>query len=271
MEKTSRWPFVRTMAALEVVDSTSEYARALIEGANCALPLAVWARRQTRGRGRGSHQWWSDAGSLTFTVAIDPQQHGLATHSEPTVALSTAVAVIDAIAELGLHEPSIGIRWPNDLEVRGRKLGGILPEPVETEQGHRLLIGVGLNVETDLTQAPESVRGMATSLAALGAGSLGQDPLPWVLAAILSHFERVLGELVRGDCELPARWNRLDLLRDRWVHVDLGTSVAAGLGAGIDREGALCLDDGEHRLRLFGGQVLRLSREHTGEPSMRIE
>jgi BirA family transcriptional regulator, biotin operon repressor / biotin---[acetyl-CoA-carboxylase] ligase len=271
MEQTSGWPFVRTMAALPVVHSTNEHARALIQDAAFELPLAVWARRQTRGRGRGTNNWWSDAGSLTFTLAIDPKGHGLAARNEPRLALATAVAVIDALQGLGLREPLIGIRWPNDLEVNGRKLGGILPEPVETEHGHRLLIGIGLNVQTDLTRAPESVRSMATSLAALGAGFLDEDALPQVLAAILSHFERVLNRLVHGDCELAARWNRLDLLRDRWVNVDLGTHQVAGSGTGIDGEGALCLDDGTHRFRLFGGQVLRSSSEYTGKRSVRIE
>jgi BirA family transcriptional regulator, biotin operon repressor / biotin---[acetyl-CoA-carboxylase] ligase len=271
MEQTSGWPFVRTMAALPVVHSTSEHARALIHDPTFDLPLAVWARRQTRGRGRGSHEWWSDAGSLTFTLAIDPKGHGLATQNEPTLALATAVALIDALEGLGLCEPSIGIRWPNDLEVRGKKLGGILPEPVETEHGHRLLIGIGLNVQTDLTRAPESVRSMATSLAALGARFLAEDPLPHVLAAILSHFERVLNRLVRGDCELAARWNRLDLLRDRWVRVDLGTHQVAGSGSGIDGDGALCLNDGTHRHRLFGGQVLRSSSQDAGTRPVRIE
>ena len=96
-----------------------------------ALPLAVWAKSQTRGRGRGSHRWWSDAGSLTFTLAIDPAAHGLAVEHEPKLALATAVAVIEALTSSSSVKPSIGIRWPNDLEVDGRKLGGILPERVD--------------------------------------------------------------------------------------------------------------------------------------------
>ena len=43
--------------------------------------------------------------------------------------------MIEALDELGLGHPSIGIRWPNDLEADGRKLGGILPERLETAQG----------------------------------------------------------------------------------------------------------------------------------------
>src|SRR5262249_44928450 len=140
------WPFVRTMVAVEEVDSTSDHAAELVRKGSIALPLAVWARRQTRGRGRGSHSWWSDAGSLLFTLAIDPVAHRLAVAAEPKLALTAAVAILDALHELELGGPSLGIRWPNDLEAEGRKLGGLLPERVETPKGHRILIGVGLNV-----------------------------------------------------------------------------------------------------------------------------
>ena len=77
------------------------------------------------------------------------------------------MAVIEALDDLASGDPSIGIRWPNDLEAAGRKLGGILPERVETAAGHRILIGIGLNVWTNLTHAPHDVSAMATSLAAL--------------------------------------------------------------------------------------------------------
>jgi BirA family biotin operon repressor/biotin-[acetyl-CoA-carboxylase] ligase len=251
------WPFVRTLLAYDELDSTSDRAAALMREGSHELPLAVWARRQTRGRGRGSHSWWSDGGSLTFTLAIDPATHGLAVASEPKLALATAVAIIEALDELGMRGPCLGIRWPNDLEADGRKVGGILPERIETADGHRLLIGIGLNVLTDLAAAPPEVSRMATSLAAMQARPLDEQALPRALAAILRHFECVLIGLIDGGPELATRWGRLDLLRDRWVEVDLGTRVIAGRGCGIDPDGALCLDDGRGRHRLFGGQVLR--------------
>ena len=251
------WPFVRALLEYDEVDSTSDRAAALIREGTVELPMAVWARRQTRGRGRGSHSWWSDAGSLTFTLAIDPTAHGLAVASEPKLALATAVAVIDALNELGLGTSSLGIRWPNDLEADGRKLGGILPERIETEGGHHILVGVGVNVLTDIANAPADVRGMATSLNDIHTGTRYEPVVPRILSTILRHFEWVLSHLADGDPGLATRWSELDRLRDRWVRVDLGTRILAGRGCGIDPDGALCLDDGASRHRLFGGQVLR--------------
>src|SRR3954469_8435522 len=158
------WPFVRTMVHREEIASTSDLARELIASEGAELPMAVRADRQTRGRGRGSNRWWSDTGSLTFTIALDPAAHGLRLEHEPRLALATAVAVVDALSPLGLAG-IVGIRWPNDVEVDGRKLGGILPERLETPPGPRLLIGLGLNVGSTIADAPPDVRELAIALA----------------------------------------------------------------------------------------------------------
>jgi BirA family biotin operon repressor/biotin-[acetyl-CoA-carboxylase] ligase len=251
------WPFVASMLVLDEVESTSDHAAQLVRGGSAELPLCVWALRQTRGRGRGTHSWWSDTGSLTFTLAIDPAAHGLAADSEPRLALATAVAVIEAAREMGFDSPELGIRWPNDIQVGDRKLGGLLPERVDGPDGHRLLIGVGLNVSTDAASMPAEVRQMATSLAALRGRAVEPERIPEVLAAILGQFGSVLGRLAARDPDLAARWDALDLLRERWVTVDLGPRTIAGRGRGIDEDGALCLEAGAERHRLFGGQVRR--------------
>jgi BirA family transcriptional regulator, biotin operon repressor / biotin---[acetyl-CoA-carboxylase] ligase len=257
IEPNSAWPFVNNTVAYDVVDSTSDRAAGLVRAGQLELPLVVWARKQTQGRGRGSHDWWSDAGSLTFTVAIDPVAHGLTVENEPKLALATAVAIVEALDELELGAPSIGIRWPNDLEAEGRKLGGILPERIDTEWGRRVLIGIGLNVQTNLTAAPADVCAMATSLAALLRKPVVDDDSKRLIPAILRHFELILNRLAGDDPSLSGQWNRLDLLREKWVRIDLGTRHVAGRGQGIDHQGALCLDDGQEQIRIFGGRVLR--------------
>jgi BirA family biotin operon repressor/biotin-[acetyl-CoA-carboxylase] ligase len=251
------WPFVRELLVFDEVASTSDMARLILREGAHELPLAVWAQRQTSGRGRGENQWWSDEGSLTFTIALAPENHRLLVHQEPRLALMTAVAVIEAIGRLGLPAQGIGIRWPNDIEVGGRKLGGILPERVEIDKGHCLLLGVGLNVLTRVDLAPPAVGRMATSLYALEPKALEPSILPRLLAAVLARFEFNLSKLVENDLDLAQEWNRLNLLRDHAVRVALGSRIIAGKVFAIDAFGALCLHDGMQEHRLFGGQVLR--------------
>jgi BirA family biotin operon repressor/biotin-[acetyl-CoA-carboxylase] ligase len=251
------WPFVKTTLVYDVIDSTSDRAAELVREGRTQLPLIVWARSQRRGRGRGSHEWWSDGGSLTLTLAIDPAAHGLRAAIEPRLALATAAAVIEALEDLSIGDPSIGIRWPNDLEAAGRKLGGILPERVETAAGHRILIGIGLNVSTNLIHAPDDVSAMATSLAALGGRSYDEGTQHRLIPAILRRFETVLKRLVGGDPSLAEQWQRLDLLRDTWVRVDCESRLVSGLAKGIDADGSLCLIEGPEKRRIVGGRVLR--------------
>ena len=106
--------------------------------------------------------------------------------------------MIDALGELGFGEPGLGIRWPNDLECGGRKLGGVLPELVETLDGNRLLIGVGLNVQTNFEAAPEEVRAMATSLAAVCSRAIESELPTRLLAAIFSAFRVDCGATCGG-------------------------------------------------------------------------
>src|SRR5918998_2162206 len=177
------WPFVRTMIARDVVESTSDLARELVVEDRYDLPLTVWAARQTQGRGRGENTWWSDAGSLTFTIGIDPASHAIGIEQESRLALASAVAVIDALTPTA-PGASLGIRWPNDVEVDGRKLGGILPERVMTPSGPRILIGIGLNVATRMADAPAEVGRMAVALTELREAPPALDDLERILRAI---------------------------------------------------------------------------------------
>ncbi len=254
-------PFVRAVIHRAVVDSTSNLAREMLLAGFDELPLLVRADRQTRGRGRGENAWWSDEGSLTFTLALDPAAHGLRTDHEPRLALLTALAVIEAVRALGLSVPGIGIRWPNDIQVEGRKLGGILPERIQTTGGPRVLIGLGLNVLTRMAEAPAEVRVMATSLADLQTQPLEPDILHTLLAEILAQLEHELPRLAADDSTLAERWDQLNLLRGETIRVALGPAVFTASALQIDAQGALWIHDGQQVRQLFGGQVLRGPQE----------
>jgi len=251
-------PWLQGLTRVDEVGSTSDLALGLVRSAGFACPHLVRADRQTRGRGRGSNAWWSDGGSLTFTLVIDPAAHGLTAAHEPRLALTAAVAAVSAVAGFVPPAARLGIRWPNDVEADGRKLGGVLPEPVETPVGPRFLIGVGLNVRTRLADAPHAVRDLAASLTNFPAGpAVGPDPEE-VLDRWLGHFAALLPDLAADRLSLADRWSALDLLRDTPVRVDLGPRILRGVARGITPAGALLLatpNDG--LIPLFGGRVLR--------------
>lgn len=250
-----------TVLRHDSVDSTSDEARRLLLGdaPAPAVPFVVWADRQTRGRGRSLRPWWSDDGSLTFTLAFDPSVHRLRLDHEPRLSLIAGLAIIDALAALDMETAGIGIRWPNDVEVGGRKLAGLLPEAVDTPSGRRILIGVGLNLTTRFDDAPPEVARMAVSLASLGldvpaAGGPGK-----ILDFIIKHLYKLIYLLATDDTGLVERWNRIDQLRGQSVRIDFGPRILKGTARGIGPDGALQVepDDGGPTQSVLGGQVLR--------------
>lgn len=248
--------WIRTYIHVEPVDSTSSEARRRLVGPDPpALPMIVTTGSQTAGRGQRTNRWYSDSGSLTATLALDPAEHGLTPALAPRVALAVAVAVIGPLQRLLGAIAMLQVRWPNDIECRGRKLGGILPEWIETPAGPRLLVGIGLNLTTDLDAAPADVRTMSTSLARLGGPELTPAEFLPILAASLR--ER-LDELVQCPGTLSRAWSSVDGLNGVDVRVRLpGGEMVLGRALGINAEGALRVHTETGERTLLAGQVLR--------------
>lgn len=246
--------FVKTWIELAEVDSTNDYARSLVEtNPQLELPLLVVAREQTRGRGQGANAWWSDKGSLTFTIALDPRPFGLTHEQEPLLALTAAIAILDAIGRYVPPTIPLGIRWPNDIEAGERKLGGILTERLSARERPIVLIGVGLNVRTRIDVAPSEIRRMAATLRDYGDG----PELDIVLAAILPQMESAIQRLANRDPTLPARWAEADLLLNRPLVIDLAGRRIEGVGQGINDSGALIVATRSRLEILHAGRVLR--------------
>jgi BirA family biotin operon repressor/biotin-[acetyl-CoA-carboxylase] ligase len=248
------------MIVLEEVDSTNNEARRRVAAGTMPRPTLIRAERQTAGRGRGANLWWSDSGSLTFSLVFPPSHYGLRSHQFPRVAIAAAVGVIEAVEQLGVVPPGVlGIRWPNDLEsIDGKKLGGILPEAIRDPNGADfLVVGIGLNIATDLDGAPPEVRDMATTIAQLGGVPVDTQ---WLLSTVLRCMDSVMISLAMEAAALSESWQARDLLLGRRATVLIGDRTLAGQGRGIDAEGRLwlALDDGSLEA-VVAGQVLRES------------
>ncbi|MDR3143808.1 MAG: biotin--[acetyl-CoA-carboxylase] ligase [Puniceicoccales bacterium] len=137
----------------DVVDSTNDEAFRL--SAEKAPPFVVVASRQFAGRGRGDHSWYSDdPGNLYWTILWQPRQV-----AQDFRHCSTKVAILLSQALRERHQVPVALKYPNDLMIQGRKLGGILTETrVVSEKVHLAACGVGLNVNGDLERYPDDIR-----------------------------------------------------------------------------------------------------------------
>ena len=211
-----------TVEILPEVDSTnSELMRRARAGR--LEPVLLAAERQTAGRGRLGRGWQSEtAASLTFSL-------GLPLAPADWSGLSLAVGV--SLAE-SLH-PQVRLKWPNDLWLADRKLGGILIETASFgEPGtHRYaVVGVGINIgalpPAGLAIAPAWLQELLPD--AQPGTALQQVAAP--LVQTLQAFQAF------GFAPFQARFNARDALRERTVLLSDGT---AGTAHGVSEDGAL--------------------------------
>ena len=256
------------------IGSTNDCGIALAIQDPAQTPLLVLADRQTAGRGRGSNQWWSANGALTFSLVVDAGLVGLATSRFPLVSLSAGLATARVLsteleclrssavdpqthqhlgsASSGESGPSdVGLKWPNDVHLRGRKVCGILVETAPQRSGV-LVVGVGLNINNSFQTAPAPLRTTGISLREVS-GRL-HDPTE-LLISLLNEFERDLRLLAANRLDLVSCWQQYCLLRGRTVQLECGKQQFSGVCQGIDDDGALVLQRGEDVQRFFAGVV----------------
>jgi BirA family transcriptional regulator, biotin operon repressor / biotin---[acetyl-CoA-carboxylase] ligase len=219
--------------------STNDFAlRLLRDDEPGDLPILVLAARQTRGRGRGDHRWWSSEGALTFSLltALDPRE--LPLERRPLLALAVGRAVRDALGEM-LPTAVVQLKWPNDVYLNGRKVCGILIE-LPARPADLCVIGIGVNVNNSFHAAPVEIRERAISLA--DATDRPAYELTDVLISILQHFEAEMQTLVRQPEAIVDRWQKHCMLTGRWIGLRTETQCTWGHCRGIDWTGRLIID-----------------------------
>jgi len=226
--------FLATVDWFAEIDSTNSQALALLREQPETVNHAVWAAQQMAGRGRGQNRWWSEAGALTVSLIVDPRQFGLTRAQWPQLSLTTGLAVCRAMGEFAADGVT-SLKWPNDVYFNGRKLGGIL---IESPGGplDRLVIGIGLNVQNSLKQAPAEIRSQAASLCDDTASPA--QPVD-VLIAVLDAWKEAARQLAETPERVHQAWNDFSLLNDRMVAITTTHADVMGRCVGIDANGAL--------------------------------
>ena len=240
-----------TFIVLDEVDSTNdECARQLAAGR--PAPFAVFALKQTSGRGRFGRVWHSEAnGNLYSSFAFRPR---IAPERMQTFTLWMGVTICELVSKFVPVKP--GLKWPNDIVFDGRKAGGMLTEArVDADQIRDLVFGLGLNVNSPQADWPSDLARRAVSLSELAGGQVDLNRLTAALVGrVLLAYERFTeGEHVDQFAEL---WNRYDVLRGREVAVSEGGRKRRGRVLGVDDVGSLLLRDDRGRTRGFrAGEV----------------
>ena len=240
-----------TMDVLDEVDSTNdEAARQLAAGRSA--PFAIFARRQTKGRGRFGRVWHSEANgnlysSFAFRPRIEPERM-------QTFTLWMGVTVCELVSKFVPVAP--GVKWPNDLVFDGRKAGGMLTEArVDADQIRDLVFGLGLNVNSPASAWPSDLARRAVSLSELAGGHVDLNRLT---AALVGRVVLAYERFIDGDHrdEFVQLWSKYDVLKGREITLTEAGHKRRGTVLGIDDVGALLLRDAEGKTRGYrAGEV----------------
>jgi BirA family transcriptional regulator, biotin operon repressor / biotin---[acetyl-CoA-carboxylase] ligase len=231
----------------EVLPSTSDLCRRLAEVGE-PEGFAALARRQTQGRGSRGRDWQSPVGNLFLSVLLRPREPA---RDAGQWSLLAGVAVAEALADYLPDPLALRLKWPNDVLLNGKKLGGVLVESDADALGGLawVVIGIGVN----LAVAPE-VPGRAVACLADVVPPPSPEAFAEALLARLGHWRTM--RAVEGFAPVRAAWLARAPAEGSAVTLRLGNALLAGGFAGLGEDGSLRLAT-EAGLRSFAaGEVL---------------
>lgn len=232
---------------LDSVDSTNDVA---LKNAAKGVPnLSTWlAEHQMTGRGRRGKSWYSPLLGNIYCSLLwrlsggAPALEGLS--------LVVGIALAEGLSELGLR--NVQLKWPNDIWVNHKKLGGVLIEITgDPYEECAVVIGFGVNIRMS-AQMLANVEQPITSLDQhIPIGDRNR-----IIAVLLNKLCSALDEHKRhGFSCFMERWMALDALFGRSINAFAGESVTTGLCVGVSPRGALLLDTGAGLLEVYSGEV----------------
>lgn len=227
------------LLSFDSLDSTNEEAKRLARSGG-GHGAVIWAKKQSDGKGRMGRSWLSSEGNLFVSILLHPQKP-MAELSQ--LSFVAAIAVLEAIAPLLSDSSELQTKWPNDILLSERKLGGILLESFRTDGSDLpwVVIGVGINVDS----YPPRTEFPATCLRDAGVELVSAKI---ILSRFIHHFiERYNGWNSKGFVSIRKDWLEQAWNLKKRIVARLPDSEIEGIFEGIDANGGLIitLDSGK--------------------------
>lgn len=241
----------RSIYYYESIGSTNDRAYELAEAGEPEGTVVI-SELQTHGKGRMARKWASPkSGGVYMSVILRPD---LETDEIPAITLIAGAAIIRAIEKVcGL---GAGMKWPNDIMIKGKKVCGILTEiKAQPDRVDFLVLGLGVNVNTSAGKLPPE----GTSLKIEGSGHVSRAR---IIRSILGQFEDDYFRFKKeGFVSLREECKSLSLVLGKHVKVEEHNRSVKGTAIDIDEKGALIIraDNGTLQ-RVFSGDVVLCRR-----------
>lgn len=231
-----RGDFWKEVLFYKTIDSTNDLAASLSVKKNLASGTVIIADMQEKGKGRLGRRWLSPPGlNIYMSVILKPEMA-----PRDATLLTVLSAVAGAVAIRGESGLQASIKWPNDLIVSGRKIGGILTEVrTDPDKINVAIIGIGINVNIEAAEFPDEIRTIGTSLKAETGQHYSRSR---IIVRILREIESWFHILKKdGRVPLLQEWKRLSSTLGKEVKVTTGEEIISGTAEDIDDEGMLIM------------------------------
>lgn len=239
----------RTLHHYDELESTNAKAFELAHEGGFHGEVII-TEHQTAGKGRRGRSWSSPAGkSLAMSVILRPE---IAPARAPELTLVAAVALVETLIDSGVEA---SIKWPNDIQLAGKKVAGILTElSADVERVHFIVLGIGVNLNSEAKDFPSELAELATSVS-----QNRKSPVHRALftAALLGKLEGWLETWTdEGFGPVREAWKKHAPMLGQEVLVRADNKELRGVAKDLDEAGALLLDLGDGKTeRVLSGDV----------------
>jgi len=229
------------------IDSTNSYLLNLSDD-NALNGYTCSATVQTHGQGRHSRRWLSPEGGLYLSMLlkpdVEPSEWGL-------ISLIAGIAAAEAI-ESTTQDLIVNLKWPNDLFINTRKVGGILLQS-SLGSSSRVVIGIGINVTSNPDMLPEGRYFHTTTIQKETQNIQSIDQLSQ--ACRILAFKKYLAWL-QHPSSVCKQWEKRSLTKNHPIILYTANKQIRGCDRGIDEKGNLKLDTNGRIMRFVSAEVI---------------
>ncbi|MDR2754463.1 MAG: biotin--[acetyl-CoA-carboxylase] ligase [Planctomycetaceae bacterium] len=237
---------IRTIEYYNCISSTNDRLKEILKSSiPPKLPCLIIAKQQTAGRGRGNKIWWSGEGALLMSLGFELAAFSLKRSDLLLFSLAVGLAVLKTIRNYLPEKNNIGLHWPNDVYVDGKKISGIL---IESPTPQHLVLGVGINVNNRLNEIPPEFRTEfknkpITSFIDILDGTTDHSVLITTFLILLSNE---INRITLEPLELVQEAERYCVQIGKELTIRSDHKVIRGLCLGLAPDGSLRLQTSNH-------------------------
>lgn len=243
------------------IESTNDRAIELTRQNTLATPALIVAEQQTAGRGQRGRTWFSGEGSLTFSwIAPRQQQTETVERTRKLIPMASALAIANGIESLS-QLTDIQIKWPNDLMVGNRKLGGILVESTTLADSQFFIVGIGINVNNQSlsryqTDSPDKRRSAMLAPTSIWMETNRPTPPEDLLLRIVDNLGVEFEQAITEPASVVDRCGRRLAFHGQTIRCTTPRGeTTTGTCQGISNDGGLLIQTNDGQQTVYSGTL----------------